>query len=239
MKTVNLKKCKQRFLGKKMLRLIENWLKGRVKPGSLSWRILNCLKDMVKITPIIIPIYRNISKNSIFIFKDELIAASTFPAKLLDKTMELVNFKSVLDLGCGTGKALDYFISKQKDTIGVEGSKIAISRANHPELIVRYNLEKELNLNKRFDLIWSFEFVEHIHPRFIDNLLKTFSNHADRIVLSAARPGQGGNGHFNEQAEDYWIEKFKEYGYRLDRDRTDELRMVKEEFAENILVFER
>ena len=59
--------------------------------------------------------------------------------------IELFDPKTVLDLGCGTGKALDYFLSKHIEVIGVEGSKIAISIANHPELIIKYNLENELN----------------------------------------------------------------------------------------------
>lgn len=222
-----------------MLNLTESWLKKRVKQGSLLWAILNCMKDIVKITPVVIPIYRRISKNGIFIFKSELSAASTFPIKIIDKTIELFNPKTVLDLGCGTGKSLDYFLLKHIEAIGVEGSKIAISVANHPELIVKYNLGKELKLNKKFDLIWSFEFVEHIHPKFIDNLLKTFSNHSDRIVFSAARPGQGGYGHFNEQPASYWIEKFGKYGYRFVRKKTEELCAINEEYAENILVLER
>ena len=222
-----------------MLNLTESWFKKRVKRGTFLWAVLNGLKDIVKVTPIVVPIYRKITKNSIFIFRDELAAASTSPLKLIDKTIELFNPKTVLDLGCGTGKSLDYFHSQHIEVVGVEGSKIAISEANHPELILKYNLEKELKLNRKFGLIWSFEFVEHIHPKFVNNLLKTFSNHSDRVVLSAARPGQGGDGHFNEQPPSYWIEKFEKHGYRFDRAKTDELRLINEEYAENMLVFER
>lgn len=221
------------------MNLIESWLKKRVKQGGYLWAALNSIKDLAKVTPVIVPIYRKITKNGIFIFKDELIAASTLPLKLIDKTVELFNPKTVLDLGCGTGKSLDYFLSKGIAVTGVEGSKIAICEARHSELIVLFNLEKELRLDKKFDLIWSFEFVEHIHPKFTDNLLKTFSNHSDRIVLSAARPGQGGNGHFNEQPGSYWIEKFEKYGYRFDEEKSEELKSLNEQYAENMLVFER
>ena len=123
--------------------------------------------------------------------------------------------------------------------LGIEGSKIAISKSKHPESITRYNLQKELKLGKKFDLIWSFELVEHIHPKFLDNLLKTFSNHSDKIVLSAARPGQGGCGHFNEQPETYWIKCFERYGYKFNKDKTEELRKIDDEYAQNMLVFER
>ncbi len=75
--------------------------------------------------------------------------------------------------------------------------------------------------------------------KYIDNLLETFSNHSDRIVMSAARPGQTGVGHFNEQLEDYWIKQFEKYGYKLNKDRTEELRNLDIQFAKNMLVFER
>ena len=137
-------------------------------------------------------IHRNFLHNGIFLYEHELPSASLFPKKIIDKTIEMFHPKSVLELGCGTGKALDYFYGQGIDVIGVEGSKVAISRAINKRLIKRHNLEKELNLRRKFELIWSFEFVEHIHPKYADNLLRTFSNHSDTVVMSAARPSQGG-----------------------------------------------
>jgi cyclopropane fatty-acyl-phospholipid synthase-like methyltransferase len=166
--------------------------------------------------------------------------ASLFQKEILDKTLELFNPKSVLDLGCGVGKSLDYFLSKGIFVTGVEGSKIAIRKSNHPELIIQYNLEWELNLNKKFDLVWSLEFVEHIHPKFVNNLLKTFSNHSDKIVMSAAQPRQRGFWHLNEQPETYWIKQFEKYGYRFNKDKTEELREIEPlDLTKNMLVFER
>ncbi len=164
---------------------------------------------------------------------------SLYPQKKLDKVLELFNPKSVLDLGCGVGRSLDYFKSKGVRVVGVEGSKLAISKAKNKDLVKQFDLANEVDLEEKFDLVWSFEFVEHIHPRYVDNLLKTFSRHSDNIVISAARPGQGGEGHFNEQSPEYWVEKFNEFGYRLNKEKTDELRKIDEVFSSNMLVFER
>jgi cyclopropane fatty-acyl-phospholipid synthase-like methyltransferase len=146
---------------------------------------------------------------------------------------------TVLDLGCGTGQSLDYFLSKGVDVFGVEGSKLAISRALHPERITPYNLNNELNLGKKFDLVWSFEFVEHIHPDYVHNLIRSFSNHSDTVVLSAAFPGQGGDGHYNEQPAEYWIEKFAAAGFGFNEPLTAQLKAIVEDHSENMLVFRR
>ena len=53
--------------------------------------------------------------------------------------------------------------------------------------------------------MWCFEVAEHIHSKYVSSLLDTLTNHGNRILLSAARPGQGGLGHLKEQPPDYWI----------------------------------
>lgn len=225
-----------------VIQKIESRLKKKVKKDIFLYAILKHCKNLIyKCLPkkIIFYIQRYIFNNSIFLFEEQLEMALLFSKEILDKTLELFNPKSVLDLGCGAGKSLDYFLSKGIFAVGVDGSKMAIRKSNHPESIIRHNLERELNLNKKFDLVWSFEFVEHIHPRFINNLLRTFSNHSDRVVMSAARPEQKGFWHFNEQPAAYWIKQFEKYGYRFNKDKTEEFRKINEPLVQNMLVFER
>jgi SAM-dependent methyltransferase len=165
--------------------------------------------------------------------------ASQFPKMILDKTIEMAHPKTVLDLGCGVGRSLDYFISQGIDCFGIEGSCVAISKANNPDRILRFNLNEELDLKKKYDLIWSFEFVEHIHPKYINNLMKTFVNHSNLVIMSAAQPFQGGEGHFNMQPQSYWAEQFKRHGYELNIKKTERLRNIDEQFSKNMYVFER
>ncbi|MBC8553077.1 MAG: class I SAM-dependent methyltransferase [Candidatus Brocadiales bacterium] len=185
-------------------------------------------------------LYMHLSKNSIYTLTEEMSKCSLLPQKLIDKIIMIYKPTSILDIGCGSGKAIDYFL-KQKisEVVGVEGSQLAIEHSEHPELIIKYNLNNELNLNRKFDLIYSFEFLEHIHPKYVDNLLRTFAHHSDIVIVSAAQPGQGGLGHLNEQPMNYWINKFKEYRYHLNSDNTFLLRSCKDLFSDNLLVFER
>lgn len=185
-------------------------------------------------------ILMHIKKNSIFSVEKELSMCSLQPKKMIDMIVEIYHPNSVLDLGCGSGKAIDYFLEKGvKEVYGVEGSKMAISHSKNPKLIKNYDLNHSLDLKKKFDIIYSFEFIEHIHPKYVDNLLKTFSNHSNVIIITAARPGQHGQGHFNCQLPPYWIKKFSEYGFKFNQKNTDILKKCRDKFYENILVFER
>jgi SAM-dependent methyltransferase len=179
-------------------------------------------------------------KSSIISSEDDLFTASSLPNKLIDKALETFQPQSILDLGCGTGQAVSYFLSQGiTDIIGIEGSTIAIAKSKVFTYLMQFDLNQELNLGRKFDMIFSYEFVEHIHPDYLDNLLKSFSNHSDIIVLSAAKPGQGGLGHFNEQHSEYWIEAFQKYSYEFDLSTTLIFQQEEETYPDNILVFKR
>jgi SAM-dependent methyltransferase len=184
-------------------------------------------------------LFRRLTRSSIFIDVDELYMCSLEHPKKLSRTLELYSPGSVLDLGCGTGRSLDFFLARGIDVVGVEGSSLAIRHARHPERIRRHDLNHPLDLGRTFDLVWCLEVVEHIHPSYLEVFMPTITRHSDVIVLSAARPGQGGEGHFNEQPPEYWIAVFARFGFAEDREATAALRAVDEVFAENMLAFRR
>jgi SAM-dependent methyltransferase len=204
-----------------------------VRRDSRAWNSLKGAYDQVKNA------IRVLTKNSIFVEEQELGMCSLAHEKKLDLVIELFKPASALDVGCGTGRSLSYLRDNGVDAFGVEGSELAISRSKHPNHITQHNLNRELNLGRQFDLVWCAEVVEHIHPRYEQNLLRTLVNHSDLIVLTAAQPGQGGEGHFNEQPFEYWISKFQARGYSYDEPTTLKLRAIPEPYSENILVFRR
>ncbi|HTH47978.1 MAG TPA: class I SAM-dependent methyltransferase [Candidatus Limnocylindria bacterium] len=175
--------------------------------------------------------------SSIFVEEWEMGMCSHCPEQMLSYVLERFQPGSVLDLGCGTGRTLDYFLARGLDAQGTEGSSKGISRANHPERIRQHDLEKPLDLGRRFDLLWCFEVVEHIRPGKVDVLLDTIVRHSSLIVVSAARPGQGGDGHFNEQPPEYWLERMQRRGFELLRDETKALQAIPETHSGNMLVF--
>lgn len=178
-------------------------------------------------------------KDSTFQHAEDLYMCSLFPKGIIDIVLEKFQPKSVLDVGCGTGVALGYFKDNDINVIGIENSRLAIRQSKNADLIIKHNLKKPFDLKRKFDMVWCFEVIEHIHPQFENIFLNSLVSHGDRIVLSAARPGQGGHGHFNEQLPGYWISKFNALGFTLNEEMTNRLQKVKEEHAENILVFQK
>jgi len=182
-------------------------------------------------------VYRRVSKSGVLFAADELGMASLHPARKVSRIIELVNPRSVVDMGCGTGATLAQFIEMGIDAVGIEASRAAIRASDNPGLIRRHDLRSPLDLGRRFDLVWCFEVAEHIHPSHVDTFVDNLCRHSDIVALSAAPPGQGGEGHFNEQPPAYWMRMFEMRGYPLHTEWTAQMRAVDEFYSGNMMVF--
>jgi len=80
-----------------------------------------------------------------------------------------------------------------------------------------------LIIDRKFDLAWTCEFVEHVEEEYIPNFMACISS-AKYLVMTFATPGQGGHHHVNENTADYWISKMKEFGFSFDSEVTQQLR---------------
>jgi 2-polyprenyl-3-methyl-5-hydroxy-6-metoxy-1,4-benzoquinol methylase len=163
--------------------------------------------------------------------------ASLHPARKAIRIVELTKPATVIDFGCGTGCTLGQFVEMGLSAIGIEASRAAIRASKYPHLIKRQDLRHRFDLRRQFDLAWCFEVAEHIHPRYVEDFIDNLCRHSDLITLSAAPPGQGGEGHFNEQPQAYWVAKFIRRGYHLHKEWTLALREVHEHYSENMMVF--
>jgi hypothetical protein len=66
---------------------------------------------------------------------------------------------------------------------------------------------------EKFDLVTTFEFLEHVSPERAAAIVDFLTSKADVVVAGAATPGQGGTGHVNEQWPRYWRELFEARGF--------------------------
>jgi hypothetical protein len=134
---------------------------------------------------------------------------------IVPKLIEMYNPQSVIDLGCNVGWWLYWFnIGAVEDVLGIDGDNMREKMILLKEEFISRDLTKPLILHRKFDLCLCLEVAEHLEEKYADTLVKTCVTHSDTIFWSAARPGQGGYHHVNEQEPEYWIEKFAFYGYR-------------------------
>jgi SAM-dependent methyltransferase len=156
--------------------------------------------------------------------------------------------KSVVDFGCGVASFLHYFQKLGvKDIYGYEGSSEAFPFLMvNPSFVEKKDLRNYVQTPRHFDLCICFEVLEHISPRFEDNLLSSLCNSSDTLCISVAQPNQRGLLHINLQPKEYWIQKLRERNFVYNREATNELRSSLEQrirhiqwIPGNLMIFER
>jgi SAM-dependent methyltransferase len=153
-----------------------------------------------------------------FIYDDRFFEANAtrqekMYERLADVLYELVQPRSVVDVGCGPGLMLARFAEKRVDVRGIEGSRAAIRRSHVADRITRANLERGVPPLGRFDLCLCIEVAEHLPERTARKLVAGLTSLSDTIVFTAATPGQGGRHHLNEQPHSYWSGLFESVGF--------------------------
>lgn len=135
--------------------------------------------------------------------------------KILPHVMELVQPRSVLDIGCGEGYWLGVFQKLGvQDVTGVDGDYVDRSRLAFPaDRFVPYNLNTLYKAPRRYDLSMSVETGEHIAPENSETLVRTLTDAAPVVMFSAAIPFQGGRNHINERWPSFWIDLFAKHGF--------------------------
>jgi SAM-dependent methyltransferase len=134
---------------------------------------------------------------------------------LVPLLMQLLRPSSVVDVGCGTGVWLATFNEHGvEDYLGMDGEWVESTTLRIPdERFEIVNLESPPQPQRRFDLVISLEVAEHLPPQSADSFVALLTRLGPAVAFSAAIPGQGGTGHFNEQWPGYWSDRFARRGY--------------------------
>ena len=156
--------------------------------------------------------------------------------------------KSVMDVGCAIGDFVHYWKNNLNvPAYGIEGSENAVEYFMTDKIFV-YDLREPIKLDLAIDLVTCFEVAEHIEPEYAYQFLENLCGMSNRILMSAACPGQGGHYHVNCQPRDYWIESMEFLGYghnysvvRLIQELWEPWRKKKEmsSYYNNLFYFER
>lgn len=163
---------------------------------------------------------------------------------------EIFQFKSLLDVGCGTGHYLRFCVDHGlSDVLGIEGSPHAFERLLvDKSQVVRHDLREPFRAGRKWDVALSIEVAEHIDKASAGTYVRTLATSSDTVVLTAARPGQGGRAHVNLQPPEWWQERFRQEHFEYDERLTERLKagirraresgaFVTSWFEPNVMVF--
>ena len=145
---------------------------------------------------------------------------------------------SVVDFGCGNADYIKKLIENGFKCEAYDGN------LNTPQMTGGIgkvlDLSKEFDLNKKFDYVISLEVAEHIPKEYEEIYVNNLIRHTDSyLIISWAVKGQGGDGHVNEQDEEYVLNLYKEKGMVHQKEISEALRSISTLgwFKETIFVF--
>jgi SAM-dependent methyltransferase len=148
-------------------------------------------------------------------FYRELEATRDSAREVLPLVFELIQPASIVDIGCGEGHWLAAATELgARDVLGIDGEWVLKTKLEIPrDRFLAHDLTAPLKLDRKFDLALSLEVAEHLPESQARRFVETLCQAADKILFSAAIPGQGGRHHVNEQWPEYWAKLFAEFGF--------------------------
>jgi SAM-dependent methyltransferase len=134
--------------------------------------------------------------------------------QIVPMVVDLVEPKSVVDVGCGTGEWLTVFRENGvREILGIdhaiESEVLELSKSEFMD----FDLRLPLKLCQKFDLVVSLEVAEHLPKEFAEVFVDSLVALGDVVLFSAAIPQQQGFGHVNEQWPDNWARIFASKGF--------------------------
>jgi len=176
----------------------------------------------------------------------------TYTPKVWDYLVAYAKPERVLDVGCGEGHAVKYFLDLDPQSLGrqfplsvlgLEGCQEAADRKvcrHHCMRVHDFTTGPYVGTAYRWTwgLVWSCEFVEHVEEKYAENFLKMFDRGVV-VAMTHAFPGQGGYHHVNCQPTEYWVEKMELRGFKLDDEATKTSRRLEPDshWARSGLIF--
>jgi SAM-dependent methyltransferase len=155
---------------------------------------------------------------AVFAMYDRLAAADA-PQVVQALRATFPEARSAIDVGAGTGRFAREATRDGLPTVAIERSRLGRRRARAAggeALPFDLGRSPPAPVTGGFDLAWCFEVAEHVPARHAERLVQFLAGLAPVVVITAARPGQGGTGHVNEQPADYWVARFSACGMTVD-----------------------
>ena len=134
-----------------------------------------------------------------------------------DVLFDILKPVRVADIGCGCGVYSHILSARGVSTLAIDGVRPPPEHSFPVEILIRDLTEPFKNTWGKFDATFCLEVAEHIPEESADIFLKNIMAFSDRLVMSAAAPGQGGRHHVNERPRRYWVQRLARLGFAYNR----------------------
>lgn len=138
--------------------------------------------------------------------------------RFTEAALEIFEPDSVADVGCGMGWTVE-FLEPRLPVIGVEGSRAALElmKPGVRRLVHLHDLAREEPIPQMgdYELCLCWEVAEHIPEEHTGRLLD-WCTRGERLLLTAAPPGQPGRHHVNCQLPEWWEARLAWRGWAYD-----------------------
>lgn len=136
-------------------------------------------------------------------------------ALVVPMLVETFQPRSVADFGGGAGHwAAACLANGVGDVLTIDGPWVPRpGRVVAADQFLEHDLLTPVKLGRTFDLALCLEAAEHLPADAAEGLVDSLALAAPIVVFSAALPGQGGDGHVNEQPPSYWARLFAACDY--------------------------
>lgn len=150
-------------------------------------------------------------------YRIQQIGSKTSAKEIVPLVVDLIQPKSVIDVGCGVGTWLSVFMDHGiKDVLGIDGTWVDKKMLLIPEnCYLSHDLKRPINISRSFDLVLSLEVAEHLPKEYSRLFIKSLVSLGPLVLFSAAIPSQGGKNHLNEQWQEYWVDLFMKENYAV------------------------
>lgn len=118
-----------------------------------------------------------------------------------------LNFKTVLDVGCGNGRWYPFFKENGKDYEGIDIAEKMVARAREAYPDGRFDAFKLEDINPEgpvYDLAFSYTCLQHIRPEDIEAAAAVLKKKSKYSLLIETPDNWGGNYGFNHEYKKYF-----------------------------------
>jgi 2-polyprenyl-3-methyl-5-hydroxy-6-metoxy-1,4-benzoquinol methylase len=121
-------------------------------------------------------------------------------SRIVPFVTDLIDPKSVLDVGCGSGAWSRAFLENDVSSLrAIDGDYARSALLIDDGHFTPVNLASFDGNLGTFDLVACIEVAEHLNADRASGFVDLLCKHSPAILFSAAPPGQGGTHHVNEQ----------------------------------------